>query len=106
MIGYFEVVRDFDLELTHSVKKSEDVSPHIGTKAPVLKSDIDKQHEKSLELLACQSVDLLVRLDQGPTTKTCGKPFGSFSSADQYDQLLELSASLFFEVRRLGRVSQ
>lgn len=62
LVGNFKIGSDFYLKLADGVEEPENVGFDIGAEAFLFEGDVDQQHQESLELLAGESVDLLVRL--------------------------------------------
>jgi hypothetical protein len=59
VVRNFKIGSDFYLKLAHGVEEPKDVGFDIGAQALFLESDVNQDHQKSLELLTRQSVDLL-----------------------------------------------
>ena len=101
-----KVIGDFDLVLGQCVQQPQNIGPDISAESFLPKGDVDEQHKYGLELVAGEAIDFLVGLDHGPAVEAGGQPLGSFSIADEDDQLLELLVSFSLEVGRTGAVGQ
>lgn len=104
MVGYAEVVRDFDLKLAQGIGQAQDEDAGFSAQPLLLEGDVREQREQGFELLAGQAVDLLVGFDERAAVEAGGEPLLALGGADEHEQFFEVARALFFEVGRPGCV--
>jgi hypothetical protein len=93
------------LELSERIDETKDKDAGLRAEPLFLEGDVGEQRQKGLELLAAQSVHLLVCLDQRAAVEARGQPLGPVSGADEHQQFLVVASTLLVEGGRLRRIS-